>query len=774
PHPNRISCGPSSDRELELEQVNQALRDELSNEVSINRSNEKYINELERKYTRCEKEIQSLNEELERLENASDEERAELRSENSSLCIQIYNAKKEIRDKVSHIANIERQFQELEERVQNLRYRIKVISSRRSSPSLYNSEKEDTDMAHLDPFTNITRGVNSTRKLFQRTWYTIKQSCQYCPRIDRDLDNIANQRDAQDAQIVQLQQDINGYRQRNGDLQNQVNQLTQEQDTFQAQVAQQQQNLGLLNQQNIVFQRQIEEIEKYRNFWKLNAIYIKTPKDRRISSLLHQQFALQLLNKRSNQQLERQLRQCHNDRVFLQFCRLSAYLAGIDINPVGGARDRAFGILRGYLSGSALDWFDRKILGKRWELHNILANHGQANIAGIQGRTMAQMNTSNSFRNPSIAHTYANVPANNAVMIGNSMIPAESFNEDWRLAGGRPSDRPANAVNAGNNNAIILDNIRIGQALYWLKNEYPTVLSEKRSLVFGSLVQGDDPLGTFYAKLRKYGNMLNHDEKQIKGQFLRGLSSDLEDDADRIGTEQPLEDLFTTLERIETRRLEKRLGLTSKISQSKYKSSPSKGSKNIYSGDTGLTEADVERIVKAQMTSIQPTSPHLQSSSQQISQPDLQAITKSIQDTLARAVKTLENKKTSYKQKSDNAKKVEDIIIKRFLDEMHKQNPDIDPIKKESKPRKTKQKDTSTSGKSRNKLTRVEQSLQKIVLDMLEKALPAHWLEKLKSEIENPSKPFRGDPMSHISPSTKKSDYNDYREPSPEIELFPQ
>ncbi|RIB10235.1 hypothetical protein C2G38_2206696 [Gigaspora rosea] len=52
PHPKRQSLlssedqiphGPASNRELELEQVNQALRDELSNEVSINRSNEKYI-----------------------------------------------------------------------------------------------------------------------------------------------------------------------------------------------------------------------------------------------------------------------------------------------------------------------------------------------------------------------------------------------------------------------------------------------------------------------------------------------------------------------------------------------------------------------------------------------------------------------------------------------------------------------------------------------------------------------------------------------------------
>ncbi|CAJ0834495.1 3529_t:CDS:2, partial [Entrophospora sp. SA101] len=78
----------------------------------------------------------------------------------------LYQAKKEIRDKVSYTDNIEKQLQESEERVQNLRHRFKVISSRRSSPSLYNSEEEDTDMAHIDPFINITRGLNRLENHF--------------------------------------------------------------------------------------------------------------------------------------------------------------------------------------------------------------------------------------------------------------------------------------------------------------------------------------------------------------------------------------------------------------------------------------------------------------------------------------------------------------------------------------------------------------------------------------------------------------------------------
>ncbi|CAG8605180.1 392_t:CDS:1, partial [Paraglomus occultum] len=47
-----------------------------------------------------------------------------------------------------------------EERIQNLRHRLKVISSRRSSPSLYISEEEDIDMANLNLFIQIDRGLN--------------------------------------------------------------------------------------------------------------------------------------------------------------------------------------------------------------------------------------------------------------------------------------------------------------------------------------------------------------------------------------------------------------------------------------------------------------------------------------------------------------------------------------------------------------------------------------------------------------------------------------
>ena len=55
--PNRTTHRLSTDKELKLEQINQELQKVLQSEIAVNKSNEKYINELERKYTRCENEI---------------------------------------------------------------------------------------------------------------------------------------------------------------------------------------------------------------------------------------------------------------------------------------------------------------------------------------------------------------------------------------------------------------------------------------------------------------------------------------------------------------------------------------------------------------------------------------------------------------------------------------------------------------------------------------------------------------------------------------------
>ena len=78
------------EHKAELKEENYHLHSELQTEVDTNCQNERQINQLEQDYSRCEQEIQDLNSEIERLENASKEEIVELKSEISTLKSQLY------------------------------------------------------------------------------------------------------------------------------------------------------------------------------------------------------------------------------------------------------------------------------------------------------------------------------------------------------------------------------------------------------------------------------------------------------------------------------------------------------------------------------------------------------------------------------------------------------------------------------------------------------------------------------------------------------------
>ena len=163
-HPRqRRTC---EEHKAELEEENYYLRSELQTEVDTNRQNEKQIRELERECVCYEQEIQTLNGEIERLENASKEEIAELKSEISSLKKQLYQAKKDIRNNEKHISSIESQLVDSEEQVEKLRCRIRSISSRKNSseqgnsPDLYNS---DDNMAIIIELVNAIDGFVDNR-----------------------------------------------------------------------------------------------------------------------------------------------------------------------------------------------------------------------------------------------------------------------------------------------------------------------------------------------------------------------------------------------------------------------------------------------------------------------------------------------------------------------------------------------------------------------------------------------------------------------------------
>src|SRR5881398_3689515 len=137
PHPRqRRTC---EEYKAELKEENYHLRSELQTEVDTNCQNERRIDQLEQDYFWCEQEIQNLNREIERLENASEEEIVELKSEISTLKSQLYQARKDVRDKGKYISRLEERLVESEEQVEKFRCRIRIISSRKNSPERGNS-----------------------------------------------------------------------------------------------------------------------------------------------------------------------------------------------------------------------------------------------------------------------------------------------------------------------------------------------------------------------------------------------------------------------------------------------------------------------------------------------------------------------------------------------------------------------------------------------------------------------------------------------------------
>src|SRR5207249_12057050 len=86
----------------------------------------------------------------------------------SNLKTQLYQARKDVRDKENYISDLEKRLEKSEEHVEKLRCRIKTISSRKNSPErgnspdLYNS---DDNMATITKLANAIDGYMNNRAI---------------------------------------------------------------------------------------------------------------------------------------------------------------------------------------------------------------------------------------------------------------------------------------------------------------------------------------------------------------------------------------------------------------------------------------------------------------------------------------------------------------------------------------------------------------------------------------------------------------------------------
>ncbi|PKY36124.1 hypothetical protein RhiirB3_458079, partial [Rhizophagus irregularis] len=193
----------------------------------------------------------------------------------------------------------------------------------------------------------------------------------------------------------------------------------------------------------------------------------------------------------------------------------------------------------------AKDWYETEIKGRNWELQNISDNTGLANIGAING--LANNNAlrainANQFRGGAL-HIRNTVPADNNA-IANPLVPGHTvWEEDWSISGGRPTHLAPNAPNANAGGNVI------ARGMF-------------------SLIQGNDPVGRFYANLKRMVKLaypllpaVNQDEL-VKQQFFHGLKPDNQIEVRRIGLETPLPGLIKKLEEIERYSAQQILGTT--------------------------------------------------------------------------------------------------------------------------------------------------------------------------------------------------------------------
>ncbi|CAG8744557.1 194_t:CDS:2, partial [Acaulospora morrowiae] len=128
-------------------------------------------------------------------------------------------------------------------------------------------------------------------------------------------------------------------------------------------------------------------------------------------------------------------------------------------------RTEAYDLAISYMVGEAKTWFENEIKSRNWQCDNILDE---------------------------VLVVRNNAGGDNTIT-GANIIPVDTWNEDWSIAGGHPAPigtpSPANYANASAGNSIVAPKMTLGQFLYCLEYLYPMVEAQKKLFFFGQIVQ---------------------------------------------------------------------------------------------------------------------------------------------------------------------------------------------------------------------------------------------------------------------------------------------
>ncbi|CAG8818524.1 15246_t:CDS:2, partial [Gigaspora margarita] len=349
---------------------------------------------------------------------------------------------------------------------------------------------------------------------------------------------------------------------------------------------------------------------------------------------------------------------------------MQRYIVASRINVAPGAgqvagREEAFGLVISCFAGPALNWYNTCIKDKNWRCNNLSDNLGVATLTTVRaigarngGNQIGGLNTAGEFRNKAGAEI-GRIGAD--VATGADIIPNGTWDEDWSIAGGEPTDNALVAPNAsrGFPTVTIAPGIKLGQLLYLIRTAYTTVKHLKQMAVFGQLIQGDIGVEEFSTRIKKVGKLARMTPEQQREQFIHGLNSMNQYNIRMMAKfEDTQENITRALAEAEKFTLSQRNAPSSLpifLAANPY----------IDTNKSGITKTEIVDLIKTTMAS---------SESQTAQQnADLRSTIKSFQETMSRATKTLDNSKKSSK------KRAEDIGINRFLSNLLRKNPGKHP-----------------------------------------------------------------------------------------------
>ncbi|GBB93129.1 hypothetical protein RclHR1_21130007 [Rhizophagus clarus] len=321
-------------------------------------------------------------------------------------------------------------------------------------------------------------------------------------------------------------------------------------------------------------------------------------------------------------------------------------------------RAEALGLLISCLEGPAKQWYETRIKGKNWKCSNISDNLGVANLtavrtlaAGNGGSQVGGLNTIGQFQGK-VASEIGRIGAGAAT--GADIIPNGTWDEDWSIASGESTNNAPVAPNAGGGfpAVTIAPNITLGQLIYLLKTAYTTVKHLKQTVVFGQLMQGDMGIEEFSAQIKKISKLARMTPEQQREQLIRGLSSmnqyNLRMMAKFHDTHDNIVDALAEAEKFTLSQKNAPSSIPVFPVANPYITNP-----YIETSKSGMTKNEIEDLIKTSMASVQPQLTQQNS--------DLLSAIKSLQKTMSRASKTLDNSKKLVD------KKAEDHAIMRFL-----------------------------------------------------------------------------------------------------------